>query len=215
MGEIIGIIVIIVLIAISTAAAYNSWTSDSMVVRDRGVGCSKDRKDMLRYFFNRGTYQKHITDAQYDRLLESRLSLMNSMSHVLSKIGVDESEIQDIAPIHFGEYLYEGNTQKLGTDGKYRSTVYESSWLFFTSEQIHLYSYTFDLLEDSISDEYTEEYFYRDITSFSTSLASDNTIHFVISYPGGKFECSLAPDAKIERTIQGLKSLLREKKGQK
>ena len=77
--------------------------------------------------------------------------------------------------------------------------------------------------------EATEEYFYKDITNFSTSsdtvetavynkekneneLVNVDSNRFAITVPGDKFYCSLEQSDYTERAIQGMKSLLREKK---
>ncbi|MDE5787377.1 MAG: hypothetical protein K2H79_02390, partial [Bacteroidaceae bacterium] len=77
--------------------------------------------------------------------------------------------------------------------------------------------------------EKTEEYFYKDITNFSTSSETnevaqydkkeDKTVlvnvdenRFAVTVPGDKFYCSLEQSDYTERAIQGMKAKLREKK---
>ena len=77
--------------------------------------------------------------------------------------------------------------------------------------------------------EATEEYFYKDVTNFSTSsdtvespvydkklnktiLENVNSNRFAITVPGDKFYCSLEQNDYTERAIQGMKAMLREKK---
>ena len=84
--------------------------------------------------------------------------------------------------------------------------------------------------------ESTEEYFYKDVTNFSTSsdtveqdtlyeeggcLSGDtykrqnvNMDRFQISAMGDKFWCSMRQNEYSERAIQGMKAKLREKKNQ-
>ena len=73
--------------------------------------------------------------------------------------------------------------------------------------------------------ERTEEYFYKDITNFSTSTKSvkyrdktgtektRDTTSFTIVVPGDKIEVAMRPTSEIEQSIQAMKQKLREKKG--
>jgi hypothetical protein len=221
----------IFVIAVIIAIAYYFLSRDSLEVRERGSGRGEFEKDALRYFFNDGIFQRKVTDTQYDSMLSVKLSRVNSLEHALSKVGVDESEVCEVDPVHFEGYLYDGYTRKRGVDGRWRSTGYQTSRLFFSAEQVYLFSCTFNMTREDMS-ELTEEYFYKDITNFSTLSGTSESIDastgarvleshdsFVLSYPGGKFTCSMSGDpssrSTTERTVQGLKSLLREKKGQK
>ncbi len=81
--------------------------------------------------------------------------------------------------------------------------------------------------------ESTEEYFYKDITNFSTSSdtiekevldkinckgeavytrKNVDSNRFAIVVPGDKFYCSMEQSDYTERAIQGMKAKLREKK---
>ena len=77
--------------------------------------------------------------------------------------------------------------------------------------------------------ESTEEYFYKDITNFSTSadtvetpfydkkknetfLKNVDSNRFALTVPGDKFYCSMEQNDYTERAIQGMKAMLREKK---
>ena len=147
----------------------------------------------------------------------------------LNKIGLDEDQVKEIEPVHFEGFLYDKQSlAKQGDDGKYRSSKYQVSWLFFSATQVYLYQNTFNMDEDGTK-EVTEEYFYKDITNFSTSsdtvetpfydkdqginvLMNVDSNRFAITVPGDKFYCSLEQTDYTERAIQGMKAMLREKK---
>ena len=128
-----------------------------------------------------------------------------------------------IEPVHFGGYLFDKYfLSKQGDDGKWRSSKYQVSWLFFSVNQVFLYQYTFNMDEDG-KKESTEEYFYKDITSFSASsdtvetnvygdFVSIDSNRFTITVPGDKLYCSLEQSDYTEQAIQGMRSLLRDKK---
>lgn len=100
--------------------------------------------------------------------------------------------------------------------------------MFFSATQVYLYQNTFNMDEDG-KKESTEEYFYKDITNFSTSsdtvetpfydketgkdiLKNVDSNRFAITVPGDKFYCSLEQNEYTENAIRGMKSMLREKK---
>ena len=145
---------------------------------------------------------------------------------------MDESELQEIDPVHFENWAFgkDNNVSyaKRGKDGNWRSTAYQISWLFFSSTQVYLYQNTihFDKDDKKVA---TEEYFYKDITNFSTSsdtvetpywdpkqkkylLENIDSNRFALTVPGDKFYCWLEQNEYTERAIQAMKAKLREKK---
>ena len=174
---------------------------------------------------------------------------MNFKQKALDKIGLDESQVNEIEPVHFENYYGLGVNRtsgdlsfwpkyfwiKKGADGVFRSNAYQVSWLFFGDKQVYVYQHTMVLSEDN-KNERTEEYFYKDITNFSTASTSEEqearffkkgciggkitvvrtmveTDRFTIIVPGDKFNCALRKDDKTDARVQGMKSKLREKKG--
>ena len=163
-----------------------------------------------------------------------KVKSLNIKEKALNKIGLDESEVNEIEPVHFEGYYYDENKTyaKWGKDRKWRSSAYQVSWIFFSDTQVYVYQYTFHMDENG-KKESTEEYFYRDITNFSTStdtvekLVLDkvscngtatyvhkdvSTSRFALVVPGDKFYCSMNQNDYTERAIQGMKAKLREKK---
>lgn len=157
------------------------------------------------------------------------LSQFNFRQKALDKIGLDEDELKELEPVHFEGFLFDKNSlSKQGDDNKWRSSKYQVSWLFFSTTQLFLYQYTFNMDEDG-KKEATEEYFYKDITNFSTSsdtietsvynkqtnineIVNVDSNRFAITVPGDKFYCSLEQTDYTEGAIRGMKSLLRDKK---
>lgn len=173
--------------------------------------------------------KKPISDAEYDEMVLAVLRSNDYKKKALDKIGLDEDQVKEIEPVHFEGFQYDKQSlAKQGDDGKYRSSKYQVSWLFFSSTQVYLYQNTFNMDEDG-KKESTEEYFYKDITNFSTSsdtvetpfydketgkdiLKNVDSNRFAITVPGDKFYCSLEQNDYTENAIRGMKSMLREKK---
>ena len=175
-----------------------------------------------------------MTDAEYDAMVRAKLNSMDVKKKALAKIGLDESQVNEIEPVHFEGFLFDERNAYalLGKDRVWRSSAYQISWIFFSDTQVYVYQYTFNMDEDG-KKEATEEYFYKDITNFSTvsdsvekevvdkvSCTGKTTYvrksvdsnRFALVVPGDKFYCSMEQSDYTERAIQGMKAKLREKK---
>ncbi|MCL2759338.1 MAG: hypothetical protein FWD22_03920 [Treponema sp.] len=172
-----------------------------------------------------------MSDADYDALVASVMKRLDLKNKGLTKLALDESQVEKT--IQFGNYLWyndEGefaSGAKLGEDGKWRSTTYESTFIFFTRNQIAAYQITFHLDWEK-HEEDTFEYHYKDITALQTSTKHEDKIdldigdtvfkcyknELYIKVPNDSFKINLGnkPTAEEESAIQGMKSLLREKK---
>lgn len=159
-----------------------------------------------------------VTDADYDASVAAMLS--NVQAKALDKLGVDEDEVKEIAPICFDGYVYKGATQaKRGQDGLWRTNKYESVMLFFSEHEVHCYTYNFDTTVPK-QKEATDVYFYKDIVSVST--ATDTTMvmgqnvefeYFKLTTSGGTaLSVSLRDVNNAQRSINAMRALLKIKK---
>ena len=179
---------------------------------------------------------KTITDQEYEGMVMARAKSMDFKKKALDKIGIDESQVTEVAPIHFEGFLFndEDVLALNGKDNLWRSSAYQITWLFFSSTQIYVYQYTFHLDSDE-KKEKAEEYFYKDVTSFSATSdtvekmtpgktgctgevkeyvrTNVDTNRFALVVPGEKFYCAMQQNDYTEKAIQGMKAKLREKKG--
>lgn len=199
-------------------------------------GRSPEQQKVIKYFMApEGCLSKNISDEEYDQLVRDKCASLNLKQKALDKTGIDESQVKEIAPIEFQHWHYDKNTRvKRGKDGKYRTSSYQVTWMFFSDKQVFVYQYTFNMDEDG-KKERTEEYFYKDITNFSTSSESEekesweagkgclnavptvsrqNVEHdvFKLIVPGDQFLCDMVNDSEAESKIQAMKQKLREKK---
>lgn len=224
------IFLVILIIAVGGYFFWKKRNNDSEWVKQRIKGRSDDQVKVIRYFCNNdGCLSNRMKDEEYDQMVKERLNSMNFKQKALNKIGLDESEVQEIEPVHFEGFKYGKNTlSRLGKDNMWRSSSYQVTWLFFSSTQVYLYQYTFNMDEDG-KRESTEEYFYKDITNFSTSSDTEETPmydpakketvlknidsnRFALTVPGDKFYCAMSQNEYSERAIQAMKAKLREKK---
>lgn len=198
---------------------------------------------VLQYFSNEqksGCFGRKPkwTDKDYDNMLLRWLNANATKEFALHKLGVDESQVNEIEPICFQGFESEDTfIGRYGLDGKFRTSQYSVTWLFFSDSQIFVFNIFYDLLYHKTKI-ITYEYFYKDITNFSSIFSSYEyeklierkgcmskgfdkelkkieTQKFSIVVPGDSFSCSVSGVAKIDGIIQGLKQKLREKKEQR
>ncbi len=189
----------------------------------------EQRKIITEFFlFKSGCGNREMTENEYLSLVKNKYDSLKLKEKALQKLGIDESQVQEIEPVEFVGFSYEDDYFAKGN----LTSKYESTWIFFSDTQIYVYSYLFDMTSNSTK-ERTEEYFYKDVTSFSSSTKSLEIItsqpsgcgssmnsvkgsidmaYFSIVVPGDKFNCTMQSNDTTEKIIQGMKQKLREKK---
>ncbi len=224
----IGFVIFLVIIGGGLYYYKSSPMSDPSEIKKRYKNRSEEQKKVIRYFAVDGCLTKTMTDEEYEKIVRSFISKQDFKKIALEKIGLDESELQEIEPVHFDNWTYENAYGRRGKDGNWRSSAYQISWIFFSSTQVYLYQNTINFDSDD-KKVLTEEYFYKDITNFSTTSDTVETSYwdvkakkylienvdsnrFSLTVPGGKFYCSLEQNEYSERSIQAMKAKLREKK---
>ena len=162
--------------------------------------------------------KKVVTDAEYDNSVASMLG--NMKERALDKLGVDEDEVKEIAPISFDGYVYKGaNKVKKGKDNLWRTNKYESVMLFFSQNEVHCYTYSFNTTEKKQT-ESTDVYFYKDIVSVSTASDTISVLeqnveyeYFKLTTAGGTaLSVSLRDIDNAQRSINAMRALLKTKK---
>jgi len=97
-------------------------------------GRPQQQQDVIKYFFGKGGFlTKRITDAEYDNIVANTIKESNFKQKALAKIGLDESQVNEIEPVNFEGWLFGKNVgwAKYGLDNKARSSAYQITWLFF------------------------------------------------------------------------------------
>lgn len=161
-------------------------------------------------------------DADIDAAAMSQLQDLKARA--LRKLGVDEEEVNEIAPIYFHDYVYEKALLKRGKDGKYRSNKYRAVIFFFSSNEVYCYTYDFSITESS-QREFTDVYFYNDIVSVSTttegteySVGNGKSSPFdyecfrLTTTGGTSISCVVSNADDAQRSINGMRSLIKSKK---
>jgi len=166
------------------------------------------------------------TDSEIDDICSREVE--SGLKRALEKLGVDEDEVKIIKPIQIEGYEHSRISSMVlnmqGKDMRWRASNYEAVILYFSEKQVYAYSYRFSLISNE-KKESTDEYFYKDIVSISTSSDSitlkdsagkDHIINFeefrLTTSGGTSISCAMRDHGAIEKSIQGMKQLLREKK---
>ncbi|MBR1514651.1 MAG: hypothetical protein IJ622_10230 [Bacteroidales bacterium] len=200
-------------------------------------GRTEEQKNALKYFYQyKGCIFGHLmTDQEYEQMVVKMINSTDWKKKALAKIGMEEEDVQEVRPIHFEgfDYTPKNSLSLYGKDMKWRSSHYQISWVFCSATQVYVWQYTFSTIDDT-KKERTEEYFYKDITNFSTvtetiekevpvkttckgdvefGLKNVEDKQFSIIVPGDRLNCQMEDeDDTLEASIQGLKAKLREKK---
>ncbi len=203
-------------------------------VEQRCKGRTKEQVKVIHYFNPKGgCLSSGVPDQEYDAMLNNVLQGTDWKKKALDKIGLDASEVTEIEPVRFEGFLFDGDVfVKKGKDGMWRSSAYQLTWVFFSATQVYVWQNTFNMDEGG-KKEKTEEYFYKDITNFSAQSDTEekenigsagcmggakvvreqvHTNRFQLTVPGEKLYCSMQQNEYTERSIQGMKAKLREKK---
>lgn len=165
-----------------------------------------------------------IKDSDID--LEYQKGMTDVVKKGLDKLGIDEEEVKLIDPIVIhGPYyknIVSGYYTRKGEDNRWRSSNYEVTVLYFSEKQVYSYNYRFSIV-NSEKNESTDEYFYKDIVSVSTSsdtITTNNNETFNLEYfklttsGGTSISCAIWDMGEVEKSIRGMKQLLREKKSE-
>ena len=180
---------------------------------------------LLGMSYSASSGSKTISDGEYDAGV-ARFADGLSRTRALQKLGVDKSEVNEIAPIILGGYEFENADKvKQGKDKRWRSNVYKAIMLFFSRNEFHCYTARFKTTEDNILSEATDVYFYQDIVSASTASVSDKVkvdddkeiiIHseaFKLTTKGGtSITVNLLNSRQGQESVNAMRALLREKK---
>lgn len=198
----------------------------------------------MKFFYGmpvkEGCFKKEYLSLEgYSDIVQEKRGSGDYKDRALNKLGIDEDQVKEIDPVCFEGYRYdypklEPFTTFIG--GKFVSSMYEITWIFFGSDQVYVYNHSFDTTDTTQSDK-TLEYFYQDITAFATSSDSvprkvwitegtgcsaksesqtkniDSDL-FQIKVPGDSFACALKSAEEYSAAISAMKQKLRDKKNQ-
>lgn len=190
-------------------------------------------------------YRENNWHKEFDQKLNEKINSLNIKQKALKRLNLDETQVgmsekerkileekgQKVnanglpAPVQFRGVNYDNGWRR--HDGKYRTGNNYYTYIFFTDEQVLVYTVEFNMFNDEITEK-TREYFYQDITNFSTEEETkevenkDTTKNEKVKYetfkiivPGDSYVVSISTyNDETEQNIQAMKQLLRNKKNE-
>lgn len=205
-------------------------------------GKTEEQKRVIDFFANLyagcgcgvGSAGAKMTMNEYQQIVSNKLYALNLKQKAMDKIGLDESEINEIPPIVLSGYDFDSNDVLVRViDGMAVSSRFSVSWIFFSATQLYAYTYTFETISDNTWEQ-TQDFFYQDITSFTTlqkvvekidittvgcikkgeNIVKNNYIvdSLQIVVPGNSFSFSMRNNDSLDQSIQAAKAMLRERK---
>lgn len=205
-------------------------------------GKTEEQKQVIDFFANYfagcgcgiGSKGAKMTMNQYQQIVSNKLYSLNLKQRAMDKIGLDESEISEIPPIVLSGYDFDSDDVLVRViDDVAVSSRFSVSWIFFSAVQLYAYTYTFETISDNTWEQ-TQDFFYQDITSFTTlqkvvekiditktgclkkgeNIMKNNYIvdSLKIVVPGNSFSFSMRNNESLEQSLQAAKAMLRERK---
>lgn len=224
-------------------------TAKKAVLTAAKKGKTESQKKVIDYFLDEGKggclSKKGLTDEDYDTIVRDRINSINFEEKAFAKLGIDKSQITEVEPIITeGYYTYSSDLsddklktlfkiwRKTGEDEKVRTSAYQRTYMYFSDNQVFIYQIVVFMDRDDIN-EYGKEFFYNDITSFTTKTTTEEHIvetrggcfkkpttekvliertEFKLVVPGDEFCYSLYDSELRESSIQGMKAKYRDAK---
>ena len=203
-------------------------------------GKSEEQKQAIDFLFRAGSSgcgclgkSSNLTMQSYIEMVQRKCQSLNLQEKALAKIGLDPTQVQEIPPIVLSSFVYDDDCLIRVDSNVAVSSQYSITWIFFSATQMYTYKYIFDTTSDNTW-EITKDFFYTDVTCFSTERAlkekidvtpgqgclSGETVaknHYVVDtleliVPGASYTFSLRNSETIEQSIQAAKAMIREKK---
>ena len=205
-------------------------------------GKSEEQKQAIDFLFKSGDNgcgclgkSSGMTMQSYMSMVQQKCQSLNLQDRAMAKIGLDPSQIQEIPPIVLSSFVYDDDCLVRVDSNVAVSSQYSITWIFFSATQMYTYKYIFDTTSDNTW-EITKDFFYTDVTCFSTEQAVKEKIeitagkgclgsesvtkhHYVVDrleliVPGASYTFALRNSDTIEQSIQAAKAMIREKKYQ-
>lgn len=176
----------------------------------------------------------NLTMEEYIKLVQDKVNAIDFKAKAIAKIGLDESQIQEIAPIMLADFVFDDDAIIKADNQMVVTSQFAVTWIFFSATQLYTYQYVFDTTSDNTW-ETTKDFFYTDVTCLTIERAvkekidisikkgclasGENTVKnnyvvdtFQIIVPGASYSFSMRNAQNVEQSLQAAKAMLREKK---
>lgn len=228
-------------LASSIAGANTDLKTDPTYLLKLKAGKTPEQKKVIDFFnpliksgcLSSGKLMKTISMQEYISMVKRKAGSYNLKQMAIDKIGLPESQINEIEPMVLSSFIYDSGTMIKYEEGMCVSNKYSITWIFFGNTQMFTYKFIFDMTSDEVA-EYTNDFFYADITRIGTGRVEtehfevkpasgclgkpglDKYIYiedkFNITVPGFDYYASMVHNPALDQSIQNAKTLIRDKK---
>lgn len=216
--------------------------NEKMILERFKKGKTREQQDIIDFLYidSNGcgcgnVVTSKMTMQDYEQIVASKLYNLDLKQRAIEKIGLDESEIEEIEPIPLSGYIFDDKDNVIlvkAVGDRAVSSRFSVTWIFFSKTQMYTYTYTFETISDNVW-ETTRDYFYQDITCMTMvqkvvekidvintgclsteSVVKNNflvdTLEIVV--PGAAYSFSMRNNEDLERSLKAAKAMLRERK---
>lgn len=194
---------------------------------------------IIMYFNAKKKYDSRPSDSQMDQWLTKDIEGLIKKNS-LDKLGLDETELVSESlfipgPIYWGINGFDiaDIARRLSNDKThYKYSVYNLQIFHLTNSYLAHYSCYYNWLRNTYVNEATNEFFYKDVVSVKTLTSSSaytlrnnqqlvNSQQFQLKLSGdevsviinsNELKISSVMDSKIDKVVQSIRAILREKK---
>ena len=165
-----------------------------------------------------------MTDEEYEQLVSEKIAGMDVPKMGMERLGLDADQIREIRPIVLRDKVITDTSLEVYNreNGSLHSSTQYVVVLYFTDEQLLAYKLQFDMC-CNLRDEWTSEFFYRDICDISSRMEKN-----ILTVGDLKFEYSsteveivstnsrigfvLGANNPAAASVQAMKQKIRERK---
>jgi len=160
--------------------------------------------------------QKGLTDSLIDAIVNNRVFELKLREKAMTVLGLDETQIAELPPVCINDYYVQYKDQLVvkGLDDDInRTSSYRVTWLFFTTKQLCIHQYTFNILNET-KKERTEQYFWKDVSNLT--INDENEVsgkvlkYILIKVSGDEYKIFYKNTPEMKRAIQGMIAYYRD-----
>lgn len=191
------------------------------------VAKANKRKAEIKAALDKRENLRKTLPAAYKNRVEGAYTIDQLKEKALKKSGFDADQVSNQTPVCFKGYAWSNHNAltRYGTVVGDVASVVDFTYIFFTNDQVIIYTLTKDFYADKISEK-TTEYFFTDITTVKASDAEvtkkvvgdkeEKSITYqavTLVVPGDSYGMSVFDvTGDIEAAIKSRKDLIRRKK---
>ena len=164
----------------------------------------------------------------YNSYCQSKIDELDIINKGMKKLGLEPEEVSEIPPLLIWGYgsikgITNYYTNALGST---LSPIVSATAIYFSESRIYIYSHLFDTTNPNVSKVITEEFSYKDVTSVSVDIETDQmlvgkkqnkkvtvkAVCVTLKVYGERFSFACFDDGSIEQKVKGMKNKIKEHK---